>query len=179
MSYHRGSSNAGGDDDAPSAWSSSLGNPETAELCRKVYDEVIAAFRPAAAGVTPDLTGESGRLCAPAPAHGPTPRERRRGAADHQPAPPVAVPARAPAIPPAVELPPEQVVLRKDGDPDNTPGWHVALWASEAAAVAVAAATREAAEVAAAIEAAAAMAAEEAAMVPAENEEAAPTAMEQ
>ena len=32
MSYHRGSSSAGGDDDAPSAWPSSLGNPKTAEL---------------------------------------------------------------------------------------------------------------------------------------------------
>ena len=72
-------------------------------------------------------------------------------------------PARPSAI---VELPPEQVVLREDGDSDNTPGWHIALRASEAEA-------RDAAEIGAAIEAATAMAAEEAAMAPTKDEEAA------
>ncbi|XBI29914.1 hypothetical protein VPH35_053785 [Triticum aestivum] len=112
--YHCGSSSADGDGDAPSAWSSSLGNLETMELCRadgylplgpgataeelrthigghhnivgrhnfwraKVFDDVIAAFRVAEAGVTPDPTGASVCLCAPALAHGPAWRERRRG----------------------------------------------------------------------------------------------------
>ena len=73
-----------------------------------------------------------------------------------------------------MELPPEQVVLREDGDPNDTLGWHVALRVSEAAALAsAAAAAREATEVAAAIEAAAAMAEEQAVMAPGKDEEAA------
>ena len=52
-----------------------------------------------------------------------------------------------------MELPPEQLVLREDGDPDDTPGYLVALRASAAAA----AAAREAAEQAATIQAAAAI----------------------
>lgn len=55
-----------------------------------------------------------------------------------------------------LSLPPEQVVLREDGDPDDTPGCLVALRA-------VAAAAREAAEIAAALEAAGALEAEAAA----------------
>nr|XP_020191857.1 vegetative cell wall protein gp1-like [Aegilops tauschii subsp. strangulata] len=126
----------------------------------KDYWEVITAFRLAAAGVTPDLTGGSGRLRAPPP-----PRDRR-GRADHRGAYPAAAPVpTAPPSPPELELPPEQVILREDGDPDDTPGYHVALRASEAAS---AASAREATEVAAAIEAAEAMAAEQVAMAPAE-----------
>ena len=49
-------------------------------------------------------------------------------------------------------MPPEQVILREDGDPDDTPGYHVAVRASEAAAAAAEA--MEAAEIAAAIQAA-------------------------
>ena len=75
-------------------------------------------------------------------------------------------PARPSAI---VELPPEQVVLREDGDSDNTPGWHIALRASEAAV----AAEKDASKVAAAIEAAVAMVAEQAAVAPVEEKEAA------
>nr|XP_020175783.1 proline-rich receptor-like protein kinase PERK10 [Aegilops tauschii subsp. strangulata] len=119
----------------------------------KDYWEVIAAFRLAAAGVTPDLMGGSGRLRAPPP-----PPDRRRRAGRHGAHPPAAPAPTAPPSSPELELSPEQVILREDGDPNDTPGYHVALRASEAAAA------REAAEVAAAIEAAEAMAAEQAAM---------------
>ncbi|KAI4968157.1 hypothetical protein ZWY2020_005269 [Hordeum vulgare] len=67
-------------------------------------------------------------------------------------------PPTAPAIPAEYEVPPEQFVLREDGDPDDSPGLLVAMRASQAAAAA-AAATREEAEIAAAIQATAAAAA--------------------
>ncbi|KAI4985573.1 hypothetical protein ZWY2020_018203 [Hordeum vulgare] len=54
------------------------------------------------------------------------------------------------------EVPPEQFVLREDGDPDDSPGLLVAMRASQATAVA---ATREEAEIAATIQATAAAAA--------------------
>ena len=73
---------------------------------------------------------------------------RRRG--------PAAAPT-APPLPPAVEIPAEQVVLREEDDLDDTPGYLIALRASEAAAVA-----REAAEMQAALDAAAAMVAADA-----------------
>ncbi|KAE8797446.1 hypothetical protein D1007_27429 [Hordeum vulgare] len=60
-----------------------------------------------------------------------------------------------PLAPPEVDLPPEQVVLREDGDPDDSSGPLVALRASQATAVAM----REEAEIAAAIQPAAALAA--------------------
>ena len=127
MLFFRGSSNTGGGaaDNAPGAWPTSIGVPDTLELhrycllvppgCRlpcnwktdadgyatpgpcateeelrnhsggrhniegrkrfwrgKDYWEVMAAFRLAAAGETPDLTGRSGRLRAPPP-----PQDRR------------------------------------------------------------------------------------------------------
>ncbi|KAM3240364.1 hypothetical protein ACQJBY_053821 [Aegilops geniculata] len=112
----------------------------------KEYAAVIGAFRLAESGVTPDLIGDRRRLLVPRPR--PAARDRRA------PPPPAPAPADPPA-PPEVELPPEQLVLREDGDPDDTPGYLVALRAS-AAAEAVAAA-REAAEQAAAIQAAAAI----------------------
>ncbi|KAM3334446.1 hypothetical protein ACQJBY_029087 [Aegilops geniculata] len=132
----------------------------------KHYWEVMAAFRLAAAGETPDLTGRSGRLRAPPPPHD---RRRRGGGHDVHPAPAPA-PA-APPSPPGIDLPLEQVILREDGDPDDTPGYHVAVRASEAAAAAAEA--MEAAEIAAAIQAAeaaqqAAKAAKQAAMAAAE-----------
>ncbi|KAM3411310.1 hypothetical protein ACQJBY_003130 [Aegilops geniculata] len=222
MAFYRGSSSTGGDGadgDAPGAWPTSIGVPETEELhryclpvppdCRlprnwkidadgfaprgpgateeelrnhsggrhnirgrtnfwvgKDYWEVMSAFRLAAAGVTPDLTGRSGRLRAPPPPHD---RRRRGGGHDAHPAPAPA-PA-APPSPPGIDLPPEQVILREDGDPDDTPGYHVAIRASEAAAAAAEA--MEAAEIAAAIQAAeaaqqAAMAAPEWQQVPPE-----------
>ena len=133
----------------------------------KDYWEVMAAFRLAAAGETPDLTGRSGRLRAPPP-----PQYRRRRGGGHGVHPATAPAPAAPPSPPEIELPPEQVILREDGAPDDTPGYHVALRASEAATTAAAAAVREAAEVAAAIDAAATMAIEEATMAPAEDEEA-------
>ncbi|KAI4979572.1 hypothetical protein ZWY2020_016325 [Hordeum vulgare] len=73
-----------------------------------------------------------------------------------------AIPQPPPAAPPVLEefdLPPEQIVLREDGVPDDTPGLLVALRASQAAATAAAAAeaAREEAEIAAAIQAAQAM----------------------
>ncbi|KAI5019938.1 hypothetical protein ZWY2020_044826 [Hordeum vulgare] len=57
-----------------------------------------------------------------------------------------------PPAPDAVELPAKQVVLREDGDLDDTPELLVVLQASSSAA-----ATREAAEVAAAVQATTAM----------------------
>ncbi|KAI4989055.1 hypothetical protein ZWY2020_036372 [Hordeum vulgare] len=61
-----------------------------------------------------------------------------------------------PPVPEEFDLPPEQIVLREDGDHDDTPGLLVALHASQAAAAAAAAAeaAREEAEIAAAIQAA-------------------------
>nr|AAK20739.1 PST19 [Triticum aestivum] len=112
----------------------------------KDYAAVISAFRLAESGVTPDLNGDRRHLLVPRP----HPEARGRRA----PPPPAPSPADPPA-PPEVELPPEQVVLREDGDPDDTPGYLVALRASVAAAAA--AAVREAAEQAAAIQAAAAI----------------------
>ncbi|KAM3328891.1 hypothetical protein ACQJBY_026160 [Aegilops geniculata] len=113
----------------------------------KEYAAVIGAFRLAESGVTPDLIGDRRRLLVPRPR--PAARDRRA------PPPPAPAPADPPA-PPEVELPPEQLVLREDGDPDDTPGYLVALRASAATAEAAAAA-REAAEQAAAIQAAAAI----------------------
>ncbi|KAM3258702.1 hypothetical protein ACQJBY_050473 [Aegilops geniculata] len=115
----------------------------------KEYAAVIGAFRLAESGVTPDLIGDRRRLLVPRPC--PAARDRRA------PPPPAPAPADPPA-PPEVELPPEQLVLREDGDPDDTPGYLVALRASAAAAAAAeAAAAREAAEQAATIQAAAAI----------------------
>ncbi|XBH76558.1 hypothetical protein VPH35_103174 [Triticum aestivum] len=116
----------------------------------KEYAAVIGAFRLAESGVTPDLVGDRRRLLVPRPR--PAARGRR--------APPAPAPAPAdPPAPPEVELLPEQLVLREDGDPDDTPGYLVALRASAAAAAATeaAAAAREAAEQAAAIQATAAI----------------------
>ncbi|XBI74140.1 hypothetical protein VPH35_067733 [Triticum aestivum] len=115
--------------------------------CGNDYWEVMAAFRLAAAGETPDLTGRSGRLRAPPPPHD---RHRHGGGHGVHPAPAPA-PAAAPS-PPGIDLPPEQFILREDGDPDDTPGYHVAVRASEAAAAAAEA--MEAAEITAAIQAA-------------------------
>ena len=60
----------------------------------------------------------------------------------------------APAVPAEYEVPPEQFVLREDGDPDDSPGLLVAMRASPAtaAATAVAAAARKEAEITAAIQ---------------------------
>lgn len=104
---------------------------------------------------------------------------RRRGPAPAPAAPPV--PPAAPPVPPAVEIPAEQVVLREEGDPDDTPGYLLALRASqaEATAAAAAAAAREAADLQAALDAAAAMAAaEEAAEIAAAEEAAAMAALD-
>ncbi|VAI41402.1 unnamed protein product [Triticum turgidum subsp. durum] len=110
----------------------------------KDYAAVIGAYRLAESGVTPDLIGDRRRLLVPRP---------RPEACGRRAPPP---PAPAPADPPA---PPEQLVLREDGDLDDTPGYLVALRASVAAAAAAeaAAAAREAAEQAAVIQAAAAI----------------------
>ncbi|VAI58870.1 unnamed protein product [Triticum turgidum subsp. durum] len=110
----------------------------------KDYVAVIGTYRLAESGVTPYLIGD--RRCLLVPRPHPVARGRR--------APPPRAPA--PADPPA---PPEQLVLREDGDPDDTPGYLVALRASAAAAAAAeaAAAAREAAEQAATIQAAAAI----------------------
>ncbi|KAM3272018.1 hypothetical protein ACQJBY_042298 [Aegilops geniculata] len=106
----------------------------------KDYAAVIRARRLAESGGTADLVSR--------------PRPEARG----RRAPPPPAPATAdPPAPPEVELPPEQLVLREDGDPDDTPGYLVALRASVAAAAAAEAAAREAAEEATAIQAAAAI----------------------
>ncbi|KAI4966622.1 hypothetical protein ZWY2020_037827 [Hordeum vulgare] len=78
-----------------------------------------------------------------------------RGAAVPQP-PPAATP-----VPVEFDLPPEQVVMCEDGDPDDTPGLLVALRASQATAAAATAAeaAREEAEIATAIQEAKALAA--------------------
>ncbi|KAE8791990.1 hypothetical protein D1007_33621 [Hordeum vulgare] len=75
---------------------------------------------------------------------------RRRVAIPH---PPPAAPVVAPTVPAEYEVPPEQFVLREDGDPDDSPGLLVAMRASQATAA------REEAEIAAAIQATAAAAA--------------------
>ncbi|KAF7062650.1 hypothetical protein CFC21_069225 [Triticum aestivum] len=108
----------------------------------KDYAAVIRECRLTESGDTADLV--------------PRPRPEARG----RRAPPPPAPATAnPPAPPEVELPPEQLVLREDGDPDDTPGYLVPLRASVAAAAAAeaAAAAREDAEQAAAIQAAAAI----------------------
>ena len=65
------------------------------------------------------------------------------------------VPAIArPASPPVVEIPPEQFALREDSNPDDCPGYLIALRVSQAEAAAAAA--READELQAALGAAAA-----------------------
>lgn len=71
-----------------------------------------------------------------------------------RPAPALAIAGSS--APPAIEIMPKQAVLREDGDPDDTPGYLLALRVlqTEAAAVAV---TREAAELQATLQAAAAM----------------------
>ncbi|KAI4966605.1 hypothetical protein ZWY2020_037863 [Hordeum vulgare] len=58
--------------------------------------------------------------------------------------------------PPEYKLPPEQFILREDGDPDDSPGLLVALRASQAT---TAMAAREEAKIVAAIQAATALAA--------------------
>ncbi|KAI5021265.1 hypothetical protein ZWY2020_055110 [Hordeum vulgare] len=77
----------------------------------------------------------------------------RRQAAVPQP------PPAAPLVPEEFDLPPEQIVLHEDGDPDDTSGLLVALRASQATAAAAAAAeaAREEAEIAVAIQAAQAL----------------------
>ncbi|KAE8790194.1 hypothetical protein D1007_35529 [Hordeum vulgare] len=72
------------------------------------------------------------------------------------PHPPPTAPVVAPAVPAEYEVPPEQFVLREDGDPGDSPGLLVAMRASQATAAAVAA-TSEEAEIAAAIQATAAV----------------------
>ncbi|KAE8788635.1 hypothetical protein D1007_37200 [Hordeum vulgare] len=59
-------------------------------------------------------------------------------------------PGGGPSVPAEYEVPPEQFVLREDGDPDDSPGLLVAIRASQATAAAVA---REETEIAAAIQA--------------------------
>ncbi|XBI15396.1 hypothetical protein VPH35_057820 [Triticum aestivum] len=88
----------------------------------------------------------------PPPAAAPSPSSSRR---------PVPALAR-PASPPVVEIPPEQFALREDGDPDDCPGYLIALRASQAEAAAAEA--REAAELQAALDAAAAAAEAQAAL---------------
>ncbi|KAI4989172.1 hypothetical protein ZWY2020_036489 [Hordeum vulgare] len=112
----------------------------------KSYYDIINRHRQAAAA------GNAGGI-----------QRRRRATIPH---PPPAAPAMAPAVaPPEYEVPPEQFVLREDGDPDtqleqnahpdDSSGLLVALRASQAEATAAA---REEAEIAAAIQAAAALA---------------------
>ncbi|KAI4996037.1 hypothetical protein ZWY2020_041135 [Hordeum vulgare] len=97
----------------------------------KNYNDVIRRCRQAAAAG--GGTGEG------------VPR-RRRAAIPH---PPPATPVVASAIPAEYEVPPEQFVLREDGDPDDSPGLLVAMRASHATA---APAAREEAEIVAAIQ---------------------------
>ncbi|KAE8796662.1 hypothetical protein D1007_28284 [Hordeum vulgare] len=101
----------------------------------KNYNDVIAQHRrPSAAAGNPD---------------GIQRRPRRRAP----------VPQPLPAALPECELLPEQFVLRKDGDPGDSPGLPVALRASQATATAAteAEAAREEEEIAAAIQEAAAL----------------------
>ncbi|KAI4971250.1 hypothetical protein ZWY2020_002164 [Hordeum vulgare] len=102
----------------------------------KNYNDVIRRYRQAAAA-----GGAEG-----------IPR-RRRAAIPH---PPPAAPVVAPPVPAEYEVPPEQFVLREDGDPDDSPGPLVAMRASQVTAEAATTA-REEAEIAAAIQATAAV----------------------
>ncbi|XBH95555.1 hypothetical protein VPH35_086098 [Triticum aestivum] len=102
---------------------------------------------PSAAAPSPSSSSALRRPRRPPPAAAPSPSSSRR---------PVPAIAR-PASPPVVEIPPEQFALREDGDPDDCPGYLIALRASQAEAAAAEA--REAAELQAALDAAAAMAA--------------------
>ncbi|KAE8805012.1 hypothetical protein D1007_19034 [Hordeum vulgare] len=97
----------------------------------KSYNDVIAQHQRASVA-----TGNPGGIQR---------RPRHRALIPHPPS----------VAPPEFELLPEQFVLHKDGDPDDSPGLLVALRASQATA----AAAREEAEIAAAIQATAALAA--------------------
>ncbi|XBI42191.1 hypothetical protein VPH35_126551 [Triticum aestivum] len=106
---------------------------------------------PSAAAPSPSSSSALRRPRRPPPAAAPSPSSSRR---------PVPAIARA-ASPPVVEIPPEQFALHEDGDPDDCPGYLIALRASqaEAAPAAAAAEARVAAELQAALDAVAAMAA--------------------
>ncbi|KAI4982057.1 hypothetical protein ZWY2020_022549 [Hordeum vulgare] len=95
----------------------------------KNYNDVITRYRQEAAA------GDADSI----------PR-RRRAAIPH---PPPTTPVVAPAVSTEYEVPPEQFVLREDGDPDDSPGLLVAMRASQATTAAAAA--REEAEIATAI----------------------------
>ncbi|XBJ10936.1 hypothetical protein VPH35_015704 [Triticum aestivum] len=180
------SGGSGGTDGRGGAWPTSLGTPDTDELIRlglmvppgchlpHIFHITADGYPTRGPGATPEefrrheggrwniakvvaqarRDSETGgpssaprRSCRPPPAATPSPSSSRR------PVPTLA----GPAAPPAVEIPPEQFALREDGDPDDYPGYLIALWVSRAEAAVVEA--REAAELQAALDAAAAMAA--------------------
>ncbi|KAE8783415.1 hypothetical protein D1007_43188 [Hordeum vulgare] len=159
---HAGGSSSVGDGASESNWPQSLDKPLTQELydfgllvppgcrlakpwriCKDGYPTLENPATPEQLRALP--AGGGGRRRRRHPAS-------RRAAIPH---PPPAAPVVAPAVPAEYEVPPEQFVLREDGDPDDSPGLLVAMRASQATATAVAA--REEAEIAAAIQATAAV----------------------
>ncbi|XBI30937.1 hypothetical protein VPH35_054577 [Triticum aestivum] len=120
----------------------------------KDYWRVIAqARRESRAGGSSSASG--GSSSAPRRPRHPPPAATPSPSSSRCPVPTLA----GPASPPAVEIPPEQFAMREDGDPDDCPGYLIALRASqeEAAAAAAAAEAREAVELQAVLDAAAAM----------------------
>nr|XP_040252049.1 SH3 domain-containing protein C23A1.17-like [Aegilops tauschii subsp. strangulata] len=170
MAFFRISSSTGGggdDDDKPGAWPTSIGVPETVELHRYCLP-VPPGYR-----LPRNWKIDADGYATPGP--GATEEELRNHSGGRHNIEAAVFAHRlhgtiAPPSPPEIELPPEQVILREDGDPDDTPRYHVAVRASEATAAA--AAVKDAAEIAAAIQAAEAMAPPESQQVPPEWQQA-------
>ncbi|KAI4988425.1 hypothetical protein ZWY2020_030055 [Hordeum vulgare] len=137
---HAGGSSSGGGSAPESNWPNSLDQPATEEFLP--LDSSVR-LPPCEA-----VANQQGRL----PDEGRPAPPKEAGA--RPPAPPAATP-----VPEEFDLPPEQIVLYEDGDPDDTPGLLVDLRASQAtsAAAVAAEAVREEAEIAVAIQAAQAL----------------------
>ncbi|KAE8813451.1 hypothetical protein D1007_09457 [Hordeum vulgare] len=155
MDHADGSSSGGGGGAPESNWPQSLDKPLTQELfnfgllvppgCRLAKPWRIC--KDGYPTLTNPATPEQLRALPAGGGSGEGVPRRRRAAIPH-PSP------AAPAVPAEYEVPPEQFVLREDGDPDDSPGLLVTMRASQATAAA-----REEAEIAAAIQATAAAAA--------------------
>ncbi|KAI4970327.1 hypothetical protein ZWY2020_001241 [Hordeum vulgare] len=163
MDHASGSSSGGGGGGAPeSNWPQSLDKPLTQELfnfgllvppgCRLAKPWRIC--KDGYPTLTNPATPEQLRTLPASGGSGEGAPRRHRAAIPH---PPPAASVAAPAVPAEYEVPPEQFVLREDGDPDDSPGLLVAMRASQATTAEAAA--REEAEIAAAIQATAAAAA--------------------
>ncbi|KAI4990504.1 hypothetical protein ZWY2020_038867 [Hordeum vulgare] len=151
MDHAGGSSSSGGGGGAPeSNWPQGLDKPLTQELfnfgllvppgCRLAKPWRIC--KDGYPTLTDPATPEQLQALSAGGGSGEGVPRRRREAIHH---PPPTAPVAAPAVPAEYEVPPEQFVLREDGDPDDSSGLLVAMRASQATAVAAAAAREEAA----------------------------------